>query len=134
MRWNPDQYLRFSSDRLRPAVDLVSRISIESPESILDLGCGTGTATAILRERFPSASILGIDSSAEMLEVANREQPSIYYKLLAPLGRALAALDTDRERDAFESEYRRRVLERYPKDAKGRTLFRFQRLFFVASV
>lgn len=68
--WNPAQYLRYGSERLRPALDLMSRIQIESPDIVYDLGCGTGTMTGILKERWPDARVTGVDSSTSMLERA----------------------------------------------------------------
>lgn len=67
LRWNPSTYLRFEEERLRPAVDLLSRVPIEAPSSIIDLGCGTGNVTRLLRQRWPEAEITGIDASPEML-------------------------------------------------------------------
>ena len=29
--WNPTQYLRFGNERLRPAIELIDRINIDSP-------------------------------------------------------------------------------------------------------
>ena len=55
--WNPTQYLRYRSERLRPALDLMARIQVESPESVYDLGCGTGAITRILKERWPNANV-----------------------------------------------------------------------------
>jgi len=72
--WDPGQYLRFSDHRLRPALDLLGRIPLESPEIVVDLGCGTGRITRLLAGRWPEARIEGIDSSAEMLQKA-REEP-----------------------------------------------------------
>lgn len=66
--WNPTQYLRYGSERLRPALDLIARIQVEPPESVYDLGCGTGAITRILKERWPGATVTGVDSSAAMLE------------------------------------------------------------------
>jgi trans-aconitate 2-methyltransferase len=37
---------------------------------VVDLGCGPGNLTATLAERWPGAEVLGIDSSAEMLQKA----------------------------------------------------------------
>ncbi len=68
--WDPSQYLRFSDHRLRPAVDLIARIDAASPDEVWDLGCGTGTITALLAARWPDATVHGLDSSAEMLERA----------------------------------------------------------------
>jgi len=75
MAWNPDQYLKFSAPRLRPAVDLLARIDLAAPGIIHDLGCGAGNVTRLLAERWPGASITGVDDSAEMLAQAARELP-----------------------------------------------------------
>ena len=40
---------------------------------ILDIGCGTGNYTNLLRERYPSAAIRAIDISKEMIGVAERK-------------------------------------------------------------
>jgi trans-aconitate 2-methyltransferase len=68
--WDPAQYLRFGNERFRPALDLIARISLEAPEVVYDLGCGTGSATAALKGRWPSARVVGVDGSSEMLERA----------------------------------------------------------------
>ncbi len=39
-----------------------------SPQSFIDLGCGTGELTVELCRRYPAASSVGLDSSLEMLQ------------------------------------------------------------------
>ncbi len=51
-------------------MDLVSRIQVESPRSVVDLGCGPGNSTRILRQRWPGARVVGVDNSPEMVEAA----------------------------------------------------------------
>ena len=252
MSWNPQQYLRFAGQRLRPALDLIARIPLELPRAVVDLGCGTGNVTRILRTRWPHASITGVDGSPQMLAEAKmteadisweqfdvaawnppakfdlvfsnaalhwlddhpalfarlsgnvagggalalqmprnfaapshmlmhelassppwrdalaallRPQPVLapedYYRLLAPKARTLDIWETEylqilegenpvaewtkgtwlapllaalapEARPAFESEYRRRVAQAYPRQPDGKTLFPFRRLFIVA--
>ena len=67
MPWNPAQYLEFADARLRPALDLIARIQLDSPQTIVDLGCGTGNVSRLLSERWPQARIIGVDSSPAML-------------------------------------------------------------------
>ncbi|MBI2134719.1 methyltransferase domain-containing protein [Candidatus Woesearchaeota archaeon] len=53
---------------------IIRTISLDLPENarILDLGCGTGLATAPLKKRFPKAEITGLDISKEMLKICIR--------------------------------------------------------------
>jgi len=69
-QWDAGQYLLFGDERTQPAIDLVSRIKVATPRRIVDLGCGPGNSTRVLRQRWPHAEIIGLDSSPEMLEAA----------------------------------------------------------------
>ena len=73
--WNPGQYLKFASERTQPSVDLASKIRIAAPRNVLDVGCGPGNSTRVLRERWPNARIVGLDNSAEMIAQARRDYP-----------------------------------------------------------
>lgn len=42
--------------------------------SFVDLGCGPGNITFLLAERWPKASVLGLDGSAAMLAIAERRR------------------------------------------------------------
>lgn len=252
MRWAPEQYLKFSDHRLRPALDLLARVPLEAPDAVVDLGCGTGSLTRLLRERFPEASVTGVDSSPEMLAEAEKqgaaiiwqqgainawqpsrpvsllfsnaalhwleghetlfprlfakvaeggvlavqmprnfsepshsaiadtiadgpwrarlqplwrdrpvESPEFYYRVLAPQAATIDLWETvywqalegenpvaewtkgtwlrpflaalpEEEVQAFEQAYRKRVAAAYPRQADGRTLFPFRRLFLIA--
>lgn len=79
MTWNPDQYLKFAAPRLRPAVDLLSAVPSQSPGVVYDLGCGAGNVTRLLAERWPAASITGVDDSASMLARAATEVPGVRW-------------------------------------------------------
>lgn len=68
--WDPGQYLKFSDHRLRPALELLNRVPLQSPKVIYDLGCGSGHVTQIISERWPSATVYGLDNSKEMLSRA----------------------------------------------------------------
>lgn len=68
--WDPELYLRFERERTLPCRDLIARLATAAPRSIVDLGCGTGTSTALLRERWPGARVTGIDNATEMIATA----------------------------------------------------------------
>ncbi len=65
--WDPLQYLRYENERERPFAELLSRIDHPDPREIVDLGCGPGTTSTRLLDRWPAAHILGVDSSPEMI-------------------------------------------------------------------
>lgn len=71
--WDPAQYGRFAKERARPFFDLLAQIDAAEPKSIVDLGCGTGELTAALAKRWPSAEVVGVDSSPEMIAKAEAQ-------------------------------------------------------------
>jgi len=68
--WDAKTYLQFEDERLRPALDLITRIPHEAPKLVVDLGCGAGNALPVLAARFPGARVMGVDASAAMLAKA----------------------------------------------------------------
>jgi trans-aconitate 2-methyltransferase len=70
MKWDPATYVQFGDYRNRPFFDLTGRIIADRPEKVVDLGCGPGNLTATLAGRWPEAEVMGVDSSAEMLDKA----------------------------------------------------------------
>ncbi len=68
--WDAQQYLKYSDERSRPFFDLLARVRRERADSIADLGCGPGNLTRTLAERWPTARLLGVDNSLEMLQQA----------------------------------------------------------------
>jgi trans-aconitate 2-methyltransferase len=77
--WNPQQYLQFEEERTRPCRDLASRVAVDAPKAVIDLGCGPGNSTAVLAERWPGATVTGLDNSAEMLATARAARPRIEW-------------------------------------------------------
>jgi trans-aconitate 2-methyltransferase len=77
--WDAGHYLRFADARTLPAVGLLSRIEKKAPRSVVDLGCGPGNSTGLLRQRWPDASVVGLDSSVNLLEAARRDYPGIAF-------------------------------------------------------
>lgn len=86
-KWDANLYLKFADHRVRPALDLMGRLDpangARAGHAVYDLGCGAGNVSRILAERFPTAEIVGIDSSEEMLAKARSQtaDPRITYTL-----------------------------------------------------
>jgi trans-aconitate 2-methyltransferase len=77
--WDPAKYLEFHDQRMRPALDLLSRIRLDRPAVVYDLGCGAGNVTRLMHERWPGAALTGVDRSAAMLAVAGRTAPGVSW-------------------------------------------------------
>ncbi|MBI5451593.1 MAG: malonyl-ACP O-methyltransferase BioC [Gammaproteobacteria bacterium] len=81
--------LRRAFDRAAPHYDevavlqrevgnrLLERLSLlrATPTQIADIGAGTGTLTAALARRYPSAQLLALDLAPQMLQLTRRRQP-----------------------------------------------------------
>jgi len=68
--WDAGQYLRFGGERARPFFDLVAQVGAVNPRYVADLGCGPGNLTAALAQRWPDATVVGVDNSPEMIAAA----------------------------------------------------------------
>lgn len=75
--WDPERYLRFERQRGQAYHDLLARLAPPAgaaggwtPGAIVDLGCGPGNTTALLPVLWPGARVIGVDSSAQMIEAA----------------------------------------------------------------
>ncbi len=77
--WSPTQYHRFTDARLRPAIDLLARVTLRDPVLVYDLGCGSGRTTALLAQHWGRARAVGVDSSPSMLASARREFPDLAF-------------------------------------------------------
>jgi trans-aconitate 2-methyltransferase len=75
--WDDAQYLKFGDERTRAARDLLARVPLAQAQRVVDLGCGPGNSTALLRERWPAARVTGVDNSPEMLARAGKDYPDI---------------------------------------------------------
>ena len=78
--WRADAYRRFEAERTRPAADLLARTPPGARRRIVDLGCGPGNSTALLAESHPQATIVGLDSSPDMLAAARARLPGVDFR------------------------------------------------------
>ena len=79
MSWSATQYSRFESERNRPVMDLLAHIPTAGVSKAADIGCGPGNSTELLRDRYPGASIAGIDSSPDMISAARKRLADLRF-------------------------------------------------------
>jgi trans-aconitate 2-methyltransferase len=70
MAWDPQQYLKFSNERLRPGFDLLTQVGDLPPGPVYELGCGTGVHARAIADRWPDRAVVAIDKSPQMLAEA----------------------------------------------------------------
>ena len=98
-RWDSQDYARHSAAQAQWAQELIAKLEMRGTEAVLDIGSGDGKVTAALAARVPHGSVLGLDSSPEMVEQALRAYPPDRHpNLRFVLGNALE-LDFERRFD-----------------------------------
>lgn len=81
MSWSAQQYSKFENERNRPISDLLANIRASTVKSAVDLGCGPGNSTELLRRRFAGAVVTGVDSSEAMVMAARRRLPDVRFEI-----------------------------------------------------
>ncbi len=81
--WNADEYTKYSSAQEKWADELLSKINLNGKEDILDLGCGDGRISVKLAGTVKEGSVVGVDSSEDMIKLAAGRFPSHKYPNLS---------------------------------------------------
>jgi trans-aconitate 2-methyltransferase len=81
MSWSARQYTSFEAERSRPVRDLLHAVPAGVVRRAVDLGCGPGNSTELLAAAFPSATVIGLDSSTDMIETARKRLPVLRFDL-----------------------------------------------------
>ena len=71
--WNASEYVRVSELQKAMAEEALSSLDLKGTERVLDLGCGNGRITAEIAARLPLGTIVGVDSSADMIASASNQ-------------------------------------------------------------
>jgi|HubBroStandDraft_5_1064220.scaffolds.fasta_scaffold179856_1 trans-aconitate 2-methyltransferase len=103
--WNPELYNRFRRYREEPFLAILERLRLRGEESIIDLGCGSGENTVELARRVPRGCAVGIDSSAAMIEAANKVLEGVEGEVRERLNFQLADIATFNSAGEHSREY-----------------------------
>jgi len=101
---------------------LIQQANIQAKMKVLDLGCGTGTLTFMLKRAYPSAEVTGLDGDPQVLDIAREKSrgadirwdeglasslpysDSVFDRVVTSL--VIHHLTTDDKRRAFKEIYR----------------------------
>jgi trans-aconitate 2-methyltransferase len=80
-QWDAGQYLKFNLERTQPVRDLLHRLRLAQPRRIVDLGCGPGNSTEVLRTHWTGSLVVGLDSSPDMIAQARQTFPDCAWQI-----------------------------------------------------
>jgi malonyl-CoA O-methyltransferase len=84
-------YDKYSTVQNLCALELISQVetNVNNLNRILDIGCGTGNYTRLLRIKFPQAIVKAIDISPEMIKIAKRKLQNEAIELIVADGESI---------------------------------------------
>lgn len=68
--------------------DLIDRAQIRAGYRVLDLGCGTGTLTILIKQMHPDAQVVGFDADPKILEIARAKANQANLEIVFDQGMA----------------------------------------------
>jgi trans-aconitate 2-methyltransferase len=74
--WNAKDYGVNSQNQFQWATELLSKLKLDGNETVLDIGCGEGKITAAIAASLPKGSVVGVDSSEQMINLAKKAYPT----------------------------------------------------------
>jgi trans-aconitate methyltransferase len=75
--WKGDEYAKHSNSQQASAADFLQGMSLEGVKAILDVGSGDGKITAAMAQLVPDGTVVGVDISPSMVEVAKTRFASV---------------------------------------------------------
>ena len=107
--------LRHQAEAIWPQEQrLFDRYGLSGPLRILDLGCGTGEITRRLGERYPQATLLGIDILEGNLAIARRDNAGSGERIRYEHGDAFALADADASYDLVVCRHMSQAVPQFP--------------------
>jgi trans-aconitate 2-methyltransferase len=80
--WNAEAYRERSSLQQAMAAEVLQALHVKGSERVLDVGCGDGRITAEIARRVPDGSVVGVDASSNMIELASQKSgPNLRFEV-----------------------------------------------------
>jgi len=93
------KYEKASAHQKEWGAKLISELSLNGDERVLDLGCGDGVNTALISKLLPYGEVVGIDASKGMIDTAKpKEKDNLRFRLMD-----IDAIDFENEFDVIYS-------------------------------
>ncbi|MFY9221568.1 MAG: methyltransferase domain-containing protein [Blastocatellia bacterium] len=67
---------------------LIENACIEDSHNVLDLGCGTGTLTILIKQLYPKVKIFGLDGDSNVLNIARKKATQSKVEIVFDQGMA----------------------------------------------
>jgi trans-aconitate methyltransferase len=64
------------------SIDYFCNLISAGKPKILELGCGPGNVTRLLKNRFPEAQIIAVDLAPGMIEIARKHLPDVDFRVM----------------------------------------------------
>jgi trans-aconitate 2-methyltransferase len=85
--WDAKDYAKNSQNQYQWAKELIPKLKLKGNEALLDIGCGDGKITAELATCLSNGRVVGIDSSSQMIKLAqntfsNRDYPNLSFQVM----------------------------------------------------
>lgn len=101
--WDAEDYSSSSSQQKKWGRELLAKLHLEGHERVLDIGCGDGILAVEIADLVPEGSVLGIDSSKEMIQHASESFPPEEYPNISWMVLDATHLDFEGEFDVVFS-------------------------------
>lgn len=102
-KWDAEGYQDNSANQHKWGVNRIANLNLNGNERVLDIGCGVGNITAIIARYLPGGSVVGIDSSPEMVRQAEKNYPASRHPNLSFIVKDASELNFDNEFDIIFS-------------------------------
>jgi len=125
-RWY-DPVMRWLFPEGRISAALIAQAGIQPGESILDIGCGTGTLALLIKQTNPDTTLYGLDVDPKILEIARQKSEKNNETILFQRGLATCLPYTDETFDRVFSSLLLHHLTREDKQQALEEIFRVLR-------
>ncbi|SOD18489.1 class I SAM-dependent methyltransferase [Nitrosomonas ureae] len=97
-RWY-DPMMRWFFPEAGIHANLITQAHIQLEQTVLDVGCGTGTLTLLIKQAYPNVVIHGLDIDAKILQIAQRKARQAGQNILWQQGTATSLPYADQSLD-----------------------------------